>query len=158
LIQSPEAKVCHSARAGDTHGAPSRNRGSPLAPLLTPHFSAGVVRVGCKESGKQGLASAVIGGAITKVRPRKSCLRQGCGDVSVSEVGLTRVSPQADIECTNGLIHVVDAVLIPIPPPPPSVRASLRVSSKAALHAERLSHAMPPRLRPQNGGGYSFEG
>ena len=26
----------------------------------------------------------------------------------------------ADIECTNGLIHVIDAVLIPIPPPPPS--------------------------------------
>jgi uncharacterized surface protein with fasciclin (FAS1) repeats len=48
--------------------------------------------VGCKESGKQGLDSAVIGGAITK----------------------------ADIECSNGLIHVIDAVLIPIAPPPPS--------------------------------------
>ncbi len=42
--------------------------------------------------GKQGLAAAIIGGAITK----------------------------ADIECTNGLIHVIDAVLIPVPPPPPS--------------------------------------
>ena len=60
----------------------------------------GVVRVGCKEPGKQGLNSEIIGGAITK----------------------------ADIACDNGLIHVVDTVLIPIPPPPPS-----------------------------NGGGYAFE-
>lgn len=50
----------------------------------------GVLRVGCKEQGKQGLAAAVIGGKIT----------------------------QADIAADNGLIHVIDAVLIPIPPPP----------------------------------------
>jgi uncharacterized surface protein with fasciclin (FAS1) repeats len=60
--------------------------------LDTKTGGKGVVRVGCKEAGKQGLASAVIGGAITKT----------------------------DIECTNGLIHVIDAVLIPVLPPPPN--------------------------------------
>ena len=58
--------------------------------LLTSPPGKGVVRIGCKEVGKQGLNAAVIGGAIT----------------------------QADVAADNGLIHVVDAVLIPIKPPP----------------------------------------
>jgi len=45
----------------------------------------GVTIVGSKEVGKQGLNAAIIGGKIV----------------------------QTDIECTNGIIHVVDAVLIP---------------------------------------------
>lgn len=50
----------------------------------------GVTIVGSKEVGKQGLNAAIIGGKIV----------------------------QTDIECTNGLIHVVDAVLIPFKPLP----------------------------------------
>jgi hypothetical protein len=45
---------------------------------------------------------------------------------------------QADVECSNGLIHVIDAVLIPIPPPPPSVRP--RTGLQLAACSQRLCH------------------
>ena len=59
---------------------------------------------------------------------------------------LTPAHRQADIECSNGLIHIVDAVMIPIPPPPPSVRCCSAAAASCPCDARvRCASLTRPR-------------
>jgi uncharacterized surface protein with fasciclin (FAS1) repeats len=70
-----------------------------LADILKYHVVAG--KVMAKEVGKMNEAKTVEGGSLT--------IKMQGGKVMIDKAHVAK----SDIECTNGVIHVIDTVLIP---------------------------------------------
>ncbi len=115
------------------HSIPTLNPWGVKLTLDTKTGGKGVVRIGCKEVGKQGLNAEIIGGKI--IKPDLECRRverRGRHAAHVpawrpararsccvfGRLTAARASPRAFHPRSNGVIHVVDAVLIPIKPLP----------------------------------------
>ncbi len=85
--------------AGTVEGLVKPENLAKLTSILTYHVMAG--KVMAKDVGGKKLAPATVNGATLDV--------DGTNGVHVNGAAVTA----ADIECTNGVIHVIDAVLMP---------------------------------------------
>jgi uncharacterized surface protein with fasciclin (FAS1) repeats len=85
--------------AGTVEGLVKPENLAKLTSILTYHVMAG--KVMAKDVGGKKLSPATVNGATLDV--------DGTNGVHVNGASVTA----ADIECTNGVIHVIDAVLMP---------------------------------------------
>lgn len=85
--------------AGTVEGLVKPENLAKLTSILTYHVMAG--KVMAKDVGGKKLAPATVNGATLDV--------DGTNGVHVNGASVVA----ADIECTNGVIHVIDAVLMP---------------------------------------------
>ena len=85
--------------AGTVEGLVKPENLAKLTSILTYHVMAG--KVMAKDVGGKKLSPATVNGAELHV--------DGTNGVHVNGAAVTA----ADIECTNGVIHVIDAVLMP---------------------------------------------
>ncbi len=98
-VFAPSDNAFAKLPAGTVEGLVKPENLAKLTSILTYHVMAG--KVMAKDVGGKKLAPATVNGATLDV--------DGTNGVHVNGAAVTA----ADIECTNGVIHVIDAVLMP---------------------------------------------
>jgi uncharacterized surface protein with fasciclin (FAS1) repeats len=98
-VFAPSDEAFAKLPAGMVEGLVKPENLAKLTSILTYHVMAG--KVMAKDVGGKKLTPATVNGATLNV--------DGTNGVHINGAAVTA----ADIECTNGVIHIIDAVLMP---------------------------------------------